>query len=92
MALRVRWDYAFYQMLARDQLSLLQDRQRPLGRRRSQAEQFRRHRHDRRRRAGRQLPRRIERRAGTDAASGRLLGRAGGQALGPAHARSRRHH
>ena len=78
---------------ARDQLSVLQDRQRPLGRRRSQAEQLRRHRHHRRRRARRQLPRRVERRAGADAAPHRLFRRAGGQAAGAAHAREAgRHH
>ena len=78
---------------ARDQLSVLQDRQRPLGRRGPQAEQLRRHRHDRRRRARRQLPRRIERRAGADAAPDRLLRRAGGETAGAAHARETgRHH
>ena len=79
-ALRVRWDYAFYQMLLETNYLSYKTRQRPLGRRRSQAEQLRRHRHNGRRRAGRQLPGRVERRAGADAASHRLFRRAGGEA------------
>ena len=44
---------------------------------------FRRHRHDGRRRTGRQLPGRIERRAGADAASHRLLGEHVARPLAP---------
>ena len=69
----------------RDQLPLLQERQRTQGRRQPAPEQLCGSWDDGRRRAGRQLPRRVDRRARTDPASGRLLGRGHCRSRRPAH-------